>query len=46
MSFSKAPLIGRNWVTIGDAAGAINPWNGEGISYAYETGHLAARLYR
>ena len=43
MSFSKAPMIGSNWVTIGDAAGAINPWNGEGISYAYETGHLAAR---
>jgi geranylgeranyl reductase family protein len=42
MSFSKSPLIGRNWVTIGDAAGAINPWNGEGISYAYETGAMAA----
>ena len=26
----------------GDAAGAINPWNGEGISYAYETGRIAA----
>jgi menaquinone-9 beta-reductase len=42
MSFSKAPLIGSNWVTVGDAAGAINPWNGEGISYGYETGHMAA----
>ncbi|HSL24981.1 MAG TPA: geranylgeranyl reductase family protein [Acidimicrobiia bacterium] len=44
MSFSKAPLVGSNWLTIGDAAGAINPWNGEGISYAYETGALAARF--
>lgn len=44
MSFSKAPLVGRNWLTVGDAAGAINPWNGEGISYAYETGALAARF--
>jgi flavin-dependent dehydrogenase len=44
MSFSKAPMIGPNWVTIGDAAGAINPWNGEGISYAYETGQIAARF--
>ena len=42
MSFSKSPLIGANWITVGDAAGAINPWNGEGISYGYETGHLAA----
>lgn len=42
MSFSKAPLVGENWVVVGDAAGAINPWNGEGISYAYETGRLAA----
>jgi geranylgeranyl reductase family protein len=42
MAFSKGPLVGSNWITIGDAAGAINPWNGEGISYAYETGRLAA----
>jgi flavin-dependent dehydrogenase len=42
MSFSKAPLVGPNWITVGDAAGAINPWNGEGISYGYETGFLAA----
>ncbi|MGH8959341.1 MAG: geranylgeranyl reductase family protein, partial [Acidimicrobiia bacterium] len=43
MSFSRSPSIGRNWLTIGDAAGAINPWNGEGISYAYESGAIAAR---
>jgi geranylgeranyl reductase family protein len=42
MSFSKGPLVGANWITIGDASGAINPWNGEGISYAYETGRIAA----
>jgi geranylgeranyl reductase family protein len=42
MSFSKAPLVGPNWITVGDAAGAINPWNGEGISYGYETGYMAA----
>jgi geranylgeranyl reductase family protein len=46
MSFSKGPLVGANWITIGDAAGAINPWNGEGISYAYETGRLAADYVR
>ena len=43
MSFSKSPTVGENWLTIGDAAGAINPWNGEGISYAYETGAIAAQ---
>lgn len=43
MSYSKSPLVGNNWLTIGDAAGAINPWNGEGISYAYETGRIAAQ---
>jgi geranylgeranyl reductase family protein len=42
MSFSRGPLVGPNWVMVGDAAGAINPWNGEGISYAYETGRIAA----
>ena len=44
MSYSKSPLVGANWITIGDAAGAINPWNGEGISYAYETGRIAAEF--
>jgi geranylgeranyl reductase family protein len=42
MSFSKGPLVGPNWLVVGDAAGSINPWNGEGISYAYETGRIAA----
>ncbi|MFQ5948489.1 MAG: FAD-dependent oxidoreductase, partial [Acidimicrobiia bacterium] len=43
MSFSVGPLVGPGWVLIGDAAGAINPFNGEGIAYAYETGRIAAR---
>ncbi|MEN8112869.1 MAG: geranylgeranyl reductase family protein [Actinomycetota bacterium] len=42
MGFSVGPRSGRNWVLVGDAAGAINPFNGEGIDYAYETGRLAA----
>jgi menaquinone-9 beta-reductase len=42
MSFSVGPLVGPNWLLIGDAAGAINPFNGEGIAYAYETGRMAA----
>ena len=43
MSLSVGPKIGRNWVLIGDASGAVNPFNGEGIDYAYETGRLAAK---
>jgi geranylgeranyl reductase family protein len=42
MSLSVGPLVGSNWVIVGDAAGAINPFNGEGIAYAYETGRMAA----
>src|SRR5918995_3077018 len=39
---SVTPKAGPTWLVIGDAAGAINPFNGEGIAYAYETGRLAA----
>jgi menaquinone-9 beta-reductase len=42
MSFSVGPKSGRNWVVVGDAAGSVNPFNGEGIDYGYETGRLAA----
>lgn len=44
MSFSRSPLVGPNWLVVGDAAAAINPWNGEGIAYAYETGRIAAEV--
>lgn len=42
MAFSVAPSIGPSHLVIGDASGAINPFNGEGICYAYETGRMAA----
>jgi len=42
MAFSVGPKVGRNWIAIGDASGAVNPFNGEGIDYAYETGRLAS----
>jgi geranylgeranyl reductase family protein len=44
MAGSVDPKLGPNWVVIGDAAGSINPFNGEGIDYAYETGRKAAEL--
>jgi len=43
MSLSVGPVFGPNWVVVGDAAGGVNPFNGEGIDYAYETGRIAAR---
>jgi geranylgeranyl reductase family protein len=42
MSMAVQPHTGENVVLIGDAAGSINPFNGEGIAYGYETGRLAA----
>lgn len=42
MGFAIHPSAGPNALVIGDAAGAINPFNGEGIAYGYETGRLAA----
>jgi len=42
MSFSVRPRVGTDYVIAGDAMGAINPFNGEGIAYGWETGHLAA----
>jgi geranylgeranyl reductase family protein len=44
MAGSISPMVGPNWGAVGDAAGFINPFNGEGIDYAYETGRLAADL--
>ncbi len=36
---------GSGWVAIGDAAGLVNPMNGEGIDYGLESGMLAAELF-
>jgi len=42
MGLSVGPRLGVTTLVVGDAAGSINPFNGEGISYGYETGRLAA----
>jgi geranylgeranyl reductase family protein len=44
MAGSVDPKVGPNWLVVGDAAGSINPFNGEGIDYAYETARMAADL--
>ena len=42
MGMSIGPRHGENTLVIGDAGGMINPFNGEGIAYGYESGRLAA----
>ncbi len=44
MALSVGPHAGQTYLVTGDAGGAINPFNGEGIAYAYETGRLAASV--
>lgn len=42
MGGAVSGVAGPNWMLIGDAAGCVNPLNGEGIDYGLETGRLAA----
>ena len=42
MGMAVGPRLGATTLVVGDAAGTINPFNGEGIAYGYETGRLAA----
>ena len=42
MGFNRTPHYSRGLLLAGDSAGAVNPFNGEGIAYAMETGKLAA----
>jgi menaquinone-9 beta-reductase len=44
MGGSVAPKAGPTYLVVGDAAGTVNPFNGEGIDYAYETGRMAAEV--
>ena len=45
LPMSTQRRYGPGWVAIGDAAGLINPMNGEGIDYSLESGMLAADLF-
>ncbi|WP_127784036.1 geranylgeranyl reductase family protein [Rhodococcus sp. X156] len=44
MGGAVSHVAGANWALIGDAAGCVNPLNGEGIDYGLETGRLVADL--
>lgn len=42
MAFNHQPAYADGLLLAGDSCGAINPFNGEGISYAMECGEMAA----
>ena len=42
MGFNRTPHYTRGLVLVGDAGGMVNPFNGEGIAYAMESGAMAA----
>ena len=43
MGFNRTPHYHRGLLLAGDAAGMVNPFNGEGIAYAMECGEILAR---
>jgi geranylgeranyl reductase family protein len=40
--FNRSPTIGPRTMLVGESAGLVNPFTGEGIDYALESGQLAA----
>ncbi len=42
MGFNRDRLYQSGMLLVGDAAGLVSPFNGEGISYAMESGQMAA----
>ncbi|MDI1461893.1 geranylgeranyl reductase family protein [Catellatospora sp. KI3] len=44
MGFNRTPHYTRGLVLVGDSGGMVNPFNGEGIAYAMESGQLAAEV--
>jgi geranylgeranyl reductase family protein len=44
MGFNRQPHYTRGLLLVGDSGGMVNPFNGEGIAYAMESGELAAEI--
>jgi geranylgeranyl reductase family protein len=44
MGFNRTPHYHKGLLLAGDAAGMVNPFNGEGIAYAMESGEILARV--
>ncbi len=42
MGFNRKPHYRNGMLLVGDSGGMVNPFNGEGIDYALEAGHIAA----
>ena len=42
MGFNRTPHYLRGMLLVGDSGGSVNPFNGEGIPYAIESGRFAA----
>ncbi len=43
MGFNRTPHYLRGLMLVGDSGGSVNPFNGEGIPYAMESGKFAAQ---
>ncbi|MEI2826609.1 MAG: hypothetical protein V9F04_09490 [Dermatophilaceae bacterium] len=46
MGFNRTPVYADGLLLVGDAAGMVNPFNGEGIDYALEAGRVSRRRHR
>jgi len=46
MDFATARTFGDRMIVVGEAAGLVNPFTGEGIDYAMESGQIAAQVLR
>jgi geranylgeranyl reductase family protein len=44
MGFNRVPHYSRGVLLVGDSGGMVNPFNGEGIAYAMESGEMAAEV--
>ncbi|WP_189170644.1 geranylgeranyl reductase family protein [Pilimelia anulata] len=44
MGFNRTPHYTRGMLLVGDSGGMVNPFNGEGIAYAMESGEIAADI--
>ncbi len=44
MGFNRQPHYADGMLLVGDSGGMVNPFNGEGIAYAMESGEIAAQV--
>jgi geranylgeranyl reductase family protein len=40
--FHRSPIVGPRILLVGEAAGLVNPFTGEGVDYALESAHIAS----